>query len=120
MDSYKISEILPVAAQNELTGFDPLTQKLLHNRGIATRQAAEKFLNPDYERDCYDPFLILNMDRAVERILRAIDGSEKIVVYGDYDCDGIPGSVILHDFLKKSAIKIFQIIFHIGTRKDTD
>ncbi|MEK7115678.1 MAG: DHH family phosphoesterase [Patescibacteria group bacterium] len=108
MDSYKISEILPVAAQNELTGFDPLTQKLLHNRGIATRQAAEKFLNPDYERDCYDPFLILNMDRAVERILRAIDGSEKIVVYGDYDCDGIPGSVILHDFFKKIGYKNFS------------
>ena len=108
MDSYKISEILPVAAQNELTGFDPLTKKLLHGRGIATRQAAEKFLNPDYERDCYDPFLILNMDRAVERILRAIDGSEKIVVYGDYDCDGIPGSVILHDFFKKIGYKNFS------------
>ncbi|MEK7143435.1 MAG: single-stranded-DNA-specific exonuclease RecJ, partial [Patescibacteria group bacterium] len=77
-------------------------------RGIATRQAAEKFLNPDYERDCYDPFLILNMDRAVERILRAIDGSEKIVVYGDYDCDGIPGSVILHDFFKKIGYKNFS------------
>ena len=56
----------------------------------------------------------------MERILRAIDGSEKIVVYGDYDCDGIPGSVILHDFFKKIGYKIFQIIFHIGTRKDTD
>ena len=43
MDSYKISEILPVAAQNELTGFDPLTQKLLHNRGIVTYRAAENF-----------------------------------------------------------------------------
>ena len=84
-----------------LAAYHPLLQTLLKNRGIATREAAEKFLNPDYTRDIYDPFLILNMERAVERILRAIENKEKIIVYGDYDCDGIPGSVVLHDFFKK-------------------
>lgn len=86
---------------NELAAYHPLLRTLLKNRGITTRADAEKFLNPEYERDMYDPFLILNMEKAVERILKAIQAEENIVVYGDYDCDGIPGSVILHDFFKK-------------------
>ncbi|MBI5817315.1 MAG: single-stranded-DNA-specific exonuclease RecJ [Candidatus Yonathbacteria bacterium] len=88
--------------------YHPLTQTLLKNRGITMYEQAEKFLHPDYERDIHDPFLILNMEKAVERILRAIDAEEKIVVYGDYDCDGIPGSVILHDFFKKIGYKNFE------------
>ena len=88
--------------------YHPLTQTLLKNRGITTYEEAEKFLHPNYERDIHDPFLILNMEKAVERILRAIDTEEKIVVYGDYDCDGIPGSVILHDFFKKIGYKDFE------------
>jgi len=93
---------------DELSAYHPLTQTLLKNRGITTREEAEKFLHPDYERDIYDPFLILNMEKAVGRILAAIDHKEKIVVYGDYDCDGIPGSVILHDFFKKIGYKNFE------------
>lgn len=88
--------------------YHPLTQTLLKNRGITTHEQAEKFLHPDFNRDIHDPFLILNMEKAVERILRAIDAEEKIVVYGDYDCDGIPGSVILHDFFKKIEYKHFE------------
>lgn len=91
-----------------LAAYHPLLQTLLKNRGIATREAAEKFLNSDYTRDIYDPFLILNMERAVERILRAIENKEKIIVYGDYDCDGIPGSVVLHDFFKKIGYAHFE------------
>ncbi len=85
----------------ELSEYPPLAQTLLKNRGIETREEAEAFLNPSYENHIYDPFLILNMDRAVERIFTAIDGGESIIIYGDYDCDGIPGSVVLHDLFKK-------------------
>jgi len=58
-------------------------------------------LNPDYERDLNDPSLLPDMEQAVERILSAIEKKEKIVIYSDYDADGIPGGVILHDFFKK-------------------
>ncbi|MEK7538642.1 MAG: single-stranded-DNA-specific exonuclease RecJ [Patescibacteria group bacterium] len=92
----------------ELAKYPLLAQTLLKNRGILTEEAAEKFLNPSYERDIYDPFLMLNMERAVERILQAMDANEKIVIYGDYDCDGIPGSVVLHDFFKKISYAHFQ------------
>ncbi len=86
----------------------PITELLLKNRGIEDPQAQERFLNPDYERDSYDPFLILNMERAVDRIFTAIRGSERIVIYGDYDCDGIPGSVILHDLFEKIGVTKFS------------
>ncbi|MDD5152641.1 MAG: single-stranded-DNA-specific exonuclease RecJ [Candidatus Pacebacteria bacterium] len=95
-------------AQN-LSKYPLLAQTLLKNRGILTSEDAEKFLNPDYERDIYDPFLILNMEKAVERIIHAMDFGEKIVIFGDYDCDGIPGSVILHDFFKKIGYKNFEV-----------
>ena len=85
----------------------PLTKTLLEHRGITDLAAQERFLFPDYERDTHDPFLILNMGRAVERILRAMAKGERIVVYGDYDCDGIPGSVILHDLFRKIRYKNF-------------
>ncbi len=94
--------------KNELAEYPALAQTLLKNRGIVTREAAEKFLNPSYERDIYNPFLILGMERAVERILRAIDAEEKIIIFGDYDCDGIPGSVVMHDFFKKIGYTNFQ------------
>ncbi len=80
---------------------------LLEKRGITDEQEIEKFLNPDYERDVYDPFLLKDMDIAVARILQAIEKNEKVVVYSDYDADGIPGAVVMHDFFKKIGFKNF-------------
>ena len=84
-----------------LVPYDELLAHLLFHRGIKTAGEAERFLNPNYERDLHDPFLILNMDKAADRILRAISAEEKIAIYGDYDCDGIPGFLILHHFFLK-------------------
>ncbi|GMQ95070.1 MAG: hypothetical protein BMS9Abin13_180 [Patescibacteria group bacterium] len=108
MDKYTIAEHPPKDVEENLETHSPLTRLLLFNRGITTPREAEKFLKPDYERDVHDPFLILNMERAVERILKAIEARESIVIYGDYDCDGIPGSVVLHDFFKKIEYKHFE------------
>lgn len=94
---------------DDLLEYSLLTQTLLKNRGIVTREEAERFLNPNYERDVYDPFLILNMEHAVARILAAVEAREKIVVFADYDCDGIPGAVILHDFFKKICYEHFEV-----------
>ncbi len=103
-----IGKALSENAKEELKDFSPLRQKLLAHRGIDSLADAEKFLHPDWERDIFDPFLIFNMEKAVERILRGIANGEKIVLYTDYDCDGIPGGVILHDFFKKIEYKNFQ------------
>ncbi len=90
-----------------LLALHPLTQTLLARRGITEPEAIRRFIAPDYERDTYDPFLILNMERVVERIFCALREGEKIVIYGDYDCDGIPGSVILHDLFSKIGVANF-------------
>lgn len=94
---------------NELAGYPELTQTLLRNRGITTREVAETFLHPEYERDMHDPLLMKDMEKAVVRIFEATQANEKILIYGDYDCDGIPGAVILHDLLKKTGYENFAV-----------
>lgn len=108
MEKYSIADTPLNNIKHTLKAYSELTQILLSNRGIVSAQDAEVFLNPNYERDVHDPFLILGMERAVDRILLAIKKKEKIVIYGDYDCDGIPGSVILHDFFKKIGYENFE------------
>lgn len=96
-------------SDKELSPYPELLQMLLSNRGIKTRLEAEKFLNPSYENDLYDPFLMKDMEKAAVRIFEATEAKEKIMIYGDYDCDGIPGSVILHDFFKKIGYGNFDV-----------
>lgn len=91
-----------------------LVRQVLFYRGVKEEKEIEKFLNPNYERDLHDPFLMKDMDKAVERILRAIKDNEKIVVYGDYDADGVCSSAVFHDFFKKIDFNNFHI--HIPDR----
>ncbi|MDD5032812.1 MAG: single-stranded-DNA-specific exonuclease RecJ [Candidatus Pacebacteria bacterium] len=88
---------------------DDLEEQLLFTRGIKTEEEKEKFLNPDYERGLFDPFEMLDMDKAVSRILKAIRGDERIVLYGDYDADGVCGTAIMHDFFKKIGFENFEV-----------
>ena len=92
-----------------------LLDLLLLNRGIK-KEDREKFLNPSYEDGLYDPFKMLNMERICVRIFEAIEAKEKILIYSDYDCDGIPASVIMHDFFYKINYKNFSI--YIPDRHD--
>ncbi len=79
--------------------YSELLRTILEKRDIKSPAEAEVFLNPDYERDLHDPFLMKDMDRACARLLQAIENKEKIAIYADYDCDGIPGAVIIRDLL---------------------
>lgn len=92
-----------------LHSYNPLMTRFLVNRGIKTEEEALKFLKPNYDTDMNDPFIMNDMERAVVRIFEAICANEKIVVYADYDCDGIPGAVIMNDFFKKIGYKNFYI-----------
>ncbi|SDS34513.1 single-stranded-DNA-specific exonuclease RecJ [Gramella sp. MAR_2010_147] len=73
--------------------------KLLVQRGITSFAEAKKFFRPDL-KDLYDPFLMKDMDKAVERIERAIENGENIMVYGDYDVDGTTSVALMSSFLK--------------------
>ncbi|MDO8510122.1 MAG: single-stranded-DNA-specific exonuclease RecJ, partial [bacterium] len=79
-----------------------------YHRGITSHAAAEKFLNPDWEADTHDAFLMKDMEKAVDRILRAIEKNERIIIYSDYDTDGIPGAVVVHDFFTKIGFSNFR------------
>lgn len=86
--------------------YGELLRTLLEKRGITDGAQAEIFLNPDYERDFNDPFLMRDMERACVRIFEAMEAKEKIVIYADYDCDGIPGAVILTDLFKLLGVSV--------------
>lgn len=90
-----------------LADYSPLVQQLFAARGITTAADAQTFLAPDYAT-LHDPFLFTDMARAVERILNAIAAKERIVIYSDYDCDGIPGGVLLHDFFRAIGYEEFE------------
>lgn len=85
---------------------EELVNDLLTTRGIVSEEDRECFLHPKYE-DMYDPFLMHDMQKSVDRIFLAIKNKEKICIYSDYDADGIPGGVILHDFFKKIGYEHF-------------
>lgn len=80
--------------------YGELLRILLEKREIVDPAQADIFLNPDYKRDFHDPFLMKDMERACVRLCEAIKNKEKIIIYADYDCDGIPGAVILTDLFK--------------------
>ena len=77
---------------------------LLSQRGIDSEEAADRFLHPDASQ-LHDPFLLSDMERAVSRIQRALDTSEHICVYGDYDVDGVCASAILYLYLKSQGVE---------------
>lgn len=77
-----------------------ITEKLLANRGIIDQNKIQSYLYPNYKKGFHNPFLMKDMDKAVDRIKKAIQRNEKIMVFGDYDVDGISGTAILYNTLK--------------------
>jgi len=86
--------------------------RLLSSRGVNTEEAAEKFLNPD-KSDFIDPFELYGMSDATERINKAIALNESVLIYGDYDCDGLTATSILYSFLKD---KIDKVSYYVPNR----
>jgi single-stranded-DNA-specific exonuclease len=77
--------------------------KILIARGITNKAEAKDFFMPSLEK-LYDPFLMKDMDKAVERLLKVIETREKILVFGDYDVDGTSGVSMFHVFLKNLGV----------------
>lgn len=107
-----ISDPIDDVVRAALSAYDDLTARLLARRGITTREAAEAFLSPSYESHIGDPLLMKDMEKAARRISHALGTKEKIAVWSDYDCDGIPGGVVLHDFFKKVQADFVNYIPH--------
>lgn len=80
-------------------GVSRLIAKILLGRNIKGEDSIKTFLNPDLKY-LHNPFLMKDMEKAIERIIGAINRNERITLYGDYDVDGITGTTILYDFLQ--------------------
>lgn len=81
-------------------GIDEVLANLLVQRGITTFDAARDFFRPSLS-NLHDPFLMKDMDKAIERLEKAIFAREKILVYGDYDVDGTTAVSLVYSFLRK-------------------
>jgi single-stranded-DNA-specific exonuclease len=92
-----------------------LLSDLLLARGVSGEEAQRQFLSPDFERDSHDPFLLPDMGVAVDRILAAVKNGEAVCVWSDYDCDGIPGGVMLTQFLRTIGLIVRHYIPHRHT-----
>jgi single-stranded-DNA-specific exonuclease len=82
-----------------------LVNRLLHARGV---EDVAVFLAPNYETQLHDPILLHDMEKAVDRVKTAMVQGEHIAIFSDYDCDGIPGAVVLHDLFKALQYEHFQ------------
>ena len=86
-----------------------LLATILVNKNITDEKVLSKFLHPT-RNDFYDPFLMPDMELAVNRILKAIENKEKIIIYGDYDADGITSITVLKSFFKDLGIEVDSYI----------
>ncbi len=101
---YDINEEIISEIENKYK-INKLLATILANRGITTEESIRLFLNPTRD-DFHDPFLITDMEKAVERIITAINKKEKITIYGDYDVDGITSITVLKSFLRDRGIEV--------------
>lgn len=88
-----------------------IVAELLYRKGLGTTEEIDAFLNPRLDQQ-YDPFLFPDMEKAVQRIMRAIDKGEKITVYGDYDVDGTTATTLLYLGLNRIGANIDYYIPH--------
>lgn len=91
-----------------------LLAKILVNRGITGEEEIEIFLNPK-RNNFHNPFLLNDMEKAVDRIIKAIETKEKTIIYGDYDVDGITSITVLKKFLNERGL---QVDYYIPNRLD--
>lgn len=101
-------QLAPKASQEFIDQFSetpPIISQLMYNRNLKTQEAIDEFFNPDYGQDLHSPWLFKDMAQAVKRIMAAIEQNEKITVYGDYDADGLGGTVVLVETLESLGAK---------------
>ena len=111
------NEIFNSAEIKEISGFFDLPEfavEYLFTRGIKSKEEINKFINPTLN-DLYNPFLLNGMREAVERTQKAINNKETILVYGDYDVDGISATTILYRYLKNCNA---EVKYFIPSRND--
>lgn len=89
---------------------EQIVNNILLNRKLYTEKEKTAFLFPDYERDLNNPFLMNDMEKAVNRVILAKKQGDRICIYGDYDADGVTATVLVKDFFDQIGINSFCYI----------
>lgn len=95
--------------QKQFPEYTPAVLQLLYGRGLKTADQISRFFNSDYETCLHNPFLIKGMNEACERIFKATQAREKIIIVGDYDADGVCGLTIIYETLKTIGVTNLDI-----------
>ncbi|MCP4359407.1 MAG: single-stranded-DNA-specific exonuclease RecJ [Chloroflexi bacterium] len=114
---WQVAPPIPTGSQNQLGHIHPALLQILYSRGITSPAAVQAFLDGRYLNKT-DPFLLADMDTAVARIQQAIQNDETIIVYGDFDADGVTSTVLLTQALRGLGLARQQAQPYIPDRVD--
>lgn len=103
VDENKVNELV------EKFGISGILARILVNKNITQKDEIDLFMNPT-RKDFHDPFLMPDMEIIVDRVLQAIEQKEKIMIYGDYDADGITSITVLKSFLEERGLEVASYI----------
>lgn len=106
---WEVAPTLPIEAVQELSGYPPILRQILYNRGYHTHEQARLYLEAQPPPGC-DPFSLISLPKAIDRISFAIKQHENIVVYGDYDADGVTATALLGLALKSLGADVTEYI----------
>lgn len=109
---WKLPQTAPEKVENLIsqTGMERIAAQILDGRGISDPQQAMQYIGCDSAARLHDPFLMQDMDKAVERLSEAVEQGEQIAVYGDYDCDGITATAMLYSYLEDLGARVIYYI----------
>ncbi len=107
-----IQPAAPDFLANKFPEINPIIRQLLFNRKLDTQEKIDEFLYPDYSQDLFDPFLFKEMEIACQRIWRAVINQEKVLIYGDYDADGVCSTTLLVEWFKFVKLSVEVYIPH--------
>jgi single-stranded-DNA-specific exonuclease len=116
-NKWQIAPEVPASVRRQLSDIPPVLLQVLYNRGIIEPAHVQAFLDGRYLAST-DPFLLPDMDKAVARIQQAIANDERIVVYGDFDADGVTSTVLLTQALRGLGLHREQAQPYIPDRID--
>ena len=105
----------PVVGQafiNQFPQYDAIVVQLLFNRKLEDQKIIDEFFSSSYQENVHDPFLFNDMEKVVKMIFKAIEEKKKIVVFGDFDADGVTSTAVMSSVLKAFAANVDVYIPH--------
>jgi single-stranded-DNA-specific exonuclease len=103
---WKILDKIDESLRVQFPEINDVVLQLLYNRGLTDQAEIDDFLSPNYDEQILDPYLFKDMGKSVERIFQAVEKKEKVVIYGDYDADGVCSTAVLYYTLKKIGLDV--------------